>query len=104
MVSFFFLLRVVVSSTNSLAHVHTHTYTFSYTYTYACTYTYTISRACTFSRACTCAFACARACGRGRVGIQRWVGEYVLVRVCVVCADSLRSVPQEKMELNSFVR
>ena len=27
-----------------------------------------------------------------------WVGEYVLVRmcVCVVCADSLRSVPQDK--------
>ena len=33
-----------------------------------------------------------------------WVGEYVLVRVCVVYADSLRSVPQDKMELNSFVR
>ena len=28
-----------------------------------------------------------------------WVGEYVLVRVCVLCV-----VPQDKMELNSFVR
>ena len=25
-----------------------------------------------------------------------WVGECVLVRMCVVCADSLRSVPQDK--------
>ena len=31
-----------------------------------------------------------------------WVGEYVLV--CVVCADSLRSVFQDKIELNSFIR
>ena len=30
----------------------------------------------------------------GSVG--RWVGEYVLVRMCVLCADSLCSVPQDK--------
>ena len=46
-----------------------------------------------------------------------WVGEYVLVRVCVVCVVLCVlcccvfewlcvacSVPQDKMELNSFVR
>ena len=72
-------------------------------------HTYTNTRACTFARACTCAFACACACGRERRGewwsVGGWVGEYVLVRMCVLCvlipsAVSLRI----KMELNSFVR
>ena len=78
-------------------------------------HTYTNTRACTYTRACTCAFACA--CGRererGREGrgvvvggsVGGWVGECVLVRMCVLCvlipsAVSLRM----KMELNSFIK
>ena len=98
-----FLLRVAVSSTNT--YTYTYTYTYAYTYTDAYTYTYTYTRACT----CAFAFACGRGRGRERGGEERrvvvggsvggWVGgvcvgAYVCV-VCVVCAESLRSVPQE---------
>ena len=65
----------------------------------------------------TCMYMCVCVCvcvwegdgreGRGVVGgsVGGWVGEYVLVRMCVLCvlipsAVSLRI----KMELNSFIR
>ena len=49
-------------------HIHIHLHLHIHRHIHICIYT------------CTCAFAFACACAR----VGRWVGEYVLVRVCVV--------------------
>ena len=82
-------LKLTLTLTHTHIHVHTHLHMHIHTYTYTRTYTNT--------RACTCVFACARrGRGGGRGGrdergvvvggsVGGWVGECVLVRMCVLC-------------------
>ena len=78
-------LTFTITITLTLTHTHTHTHTHIHVHIHMHIHTYTKTRA------CTCAFACACARGRGGRGgewcwvgrVGGWVGEYVLVRVCL---------------------
>ena len=88
-------------------YIHIHIYIHMYINIYTCMYIYTCLCVCV----CVCVWEGEEEGWCGVVG--GWVGEYVLVcvlclclcvgvcafvlvAVCVVCADSLRSVPQDK--------
>ena len=85
---------------NKLIHIH------MYIHIYICIYTHIHKYRCMYIFTCMYMCVCVCVCvweregreGRGVVvggSVGGWVGEYVLVRVCVVRADSLRSVPQQ---------
>ena len=73
-------------------YTYTYMYTYTYIYTYSCTYTYTYTSTYAYTHVHMRLRLRVRGGGRGEGGrgvvlggsVGRWVGEYVLVRVCIV--------------------
>ena len=102
---FFFASRSCFK--HKYTYIHTHTYTYTHTYTGTHIHTQVHMHVHIHVHV----HVRVRVGGRGEerrvvVGgsVGGWVGEYVLVRVCVVCADSFRSVPQDENGAQQLLR
>ena len=74
-------------------HIHIH----MYIHIYICIYTHIHKYTCMYMCVCVCVWEGRRVVVGGSVG--GWVGEYVLVRMCVLCV----LIPSA-VSLNSFIR